>query len=215
MRNEKARTLHVSAQLALDAGASANGGWMFRVLNGRGVTATSHAARRAIEVLSAAFPSTRCLDEICAELSVSDPEIGAAGQADILNVMFQLIVYGLGLPSSVPVRAGKATAERPVAWPIARADAAAGWKTTTNLRHETVPLDIITFELLPHLDGSHTRPMLAERLMNTIRSGRINMQDPTTNQPLTGKDLEASVAAHVDLAIGRLAAAALLEPEPG
>ncbi len=213
MRNEKARPLHVSAQLTLDAGASSNGGWMFRALNGRGVTATSHAARRAIEVLSAAFPATRCLDEICAELSVSDPGIGAAGQADILNVMFQLIVYGLGLPSSVPVRAGKAAAERPVAWPIARADAAAGLKWTTNLRHETVPLDIITVELVPHLDGRHTRPMLHERLMNVIRAGRIKMQDPATNQPLTGSALESSAAAHIDHAIGRLAAAAVLEPE--
>lgn len=215
LRYEVARPLHVSGQLTMDAGASSQGAWLFRASNGRGASATSHAARRAIEVVSAAFPATRSLDEIYAELSVSDPDIGAAAQADILNVLFQLIVCGLALPSSVPVRTGKATAARPVAWPIARADAAAGWKSTTNLRHETVPLDIMTFELLPHLDGSHTRPMLAERLMNTIRSGRINMQDPTTNRPLTGSALEASVTAHVDLAIGRLAAAALLEPEPG
>jgi methyltransferase-like protein len=213
LRHEVARSLHVSGRLALDAGASSNGRWLFRAPSGRGVTATSHAARRAIEIVSAAFPATRSLDEICAELSVSDPDIGAAGQADILNVLFQLIIYGLALPSSVPVRAGKATAERPVAWSIARADAAAGWKSTTNLRHEPVPLDIITVELLPHLDGSHTRPMLGERLMNAVKAGRIKIQDPATNQIQTGSALESSVARHVELAIERLAAAALLEPE--
>jgi methyltransferase-like protein len=215
LRHEVARSLHISGQLALDAGASSNGRWLFRAPNGRGVTATSHAARRAIEVLSAAFPATRSLDEIWAELSVSDPDIGAAAQADILNVLFQLIIYGLALPSSVPVRAGKATAERPVAWTIARADAAAGWISTTNLRHEPVPLDIITVELLPHLDGSSTRPMLGERLMNAVRAGRIKIQDPATNQILTGSALESSLARHVELAIERLAAAALLEPEQG
>jgi SAM-dependent methyltransferase len=215
LRYEMARSLHVSGQLGMEAGANSAGPWRFHASTGRGVSVTTNPSRRAIEVLSAAFPETRSLDEICAELSVSDPGIVAAAQAEILNVMFQLIVYGLASPSSIPVRTGKATAQRPVAWPIARADAAAGSKSTANLGHAAVPLDIITVELLPYLDGSHTRPMLAERLMNAIRSGRINMQDPATNQLLTGKALEASVAAHVDLAIGRLAAAALLEPEPG
>jgi SAM-dependent methyltransferase/methyltransferase-like protein len=215
LRNEMARSLHISGQLVLDPGASSNGRWLFRALNGRAVTATSHAARRAIEIVSAAFPATRGLDEICAELSVSDPDVGAAARADILNVLFQLIVYGLALPSSIPVRTGRATAERPVAWSIARADAAAGWKWTTNLRHETVPLDIITLELLPHLDGSYTHPMLGERLMDAIRAGRIRMQDETSKQPIAGDALATSVARHVELGIGRLAAAALLEPEQG
>ncbi len=215
LRPEMARQLHVSSQLVLDAGASSDGRYVFKGLGGRAVTITSRTSRRAIEVLTAAFPATRTFDELCAELSTSDPDIVAAGQAEILNVLFQLIVSGLAWPSSIPVRAGKANAQRPVAWPLARADAAAGWKSTTNLRHEAVPLDIITSELLPHLDGSHTRAMLGERLMNAIKAGRIRIQDPATNQVQTGSALEASVARHVDLAIERLAAAALLEPEQG
>jgi hypothetical protein len=214
LRHDAARSLHVSGQLVLDPKASADGRHLFRALSGRGMTAPSHAARRAIEVLSAAFPSTRSAEEICAELSVTDPDIDAAGQDVVLNALFQLVIGGFGLPSSAPVRAGRASAQRPVAWPIARADAAAGWKATANLRHETVPFDLVTAELVPHLDGNHTRAMLADVLMNATRAGRIGLQDPTTKQILSGAALATAAARHVDHAIERLAASALLEPEP-
>ena len=131
----------------------------------------------------------------------------------MLNLLFQLIITGYCKASSVPVRIGKATAERPVAWSIARADAAAGLKSTTNLQHEAVPLDIVTSELLPHLDGRHSRALLGERLMNAINAGGIRMQDNTTNELLSGSALDSSVAEHVEGAIVRLAAAGLLEPE--
>jgi SAM-dependent methyltransferase/methyltransferase-like protein len=207
-----ARSLHVSGQLMLDASASSDGRYLFRSPNGRRMTAMGHASRRTIEVLSAAYPATRSLDELCAELSASDPNIDLAGQAEILNLFFQLIITGFGKASSVPVRIGKATVQRPIAWSIARADAAAGLKSTTNAQHEAVALDIVTSELLPHLDGRHTRAMLGEWLMNAVKAGRITMQDNTTNELLSGSALDNSVAEHVEGAIGRLAAAALLEP---
>jgi hypothetical protein len=49
--------------------------------------------------------------------------------------------------------------------------------------------------------------------MNAVKAGRIRMQDNATNELLSGSALDSSVAEHVKGAIGRLAAAALLEPE--
>jgi methyltransferase-like protein/SAM-dependent methyltransferase len=213
LRPEVVQDLHISGHLVLDTAASSENRYLFRARHGRAMMTTGNSSRLAVEALSAAFPESRNLEELWADLSTLEPGIDPSAKADLLGLMFHMIVHGVVRPSTVPVRVGKASAERPVAWKLARVDAAAKLKSTTNLRHDTVPLDVLTTELLPHLDGSHTHAMLRERLMGAIRSGRIRMADPATSQLLPESVLDQSVASQVEIGLKQLASAALLEPE--
>jgi hypothetical protein len=66
---------------------------------------------------------------------------------------------------------------------------------------------------LPHLDGSHDRDMLAERLHAAVRERRIFIKDNQTGLAIEEPAaLGQAVREHVAGALDGLAAAALLEP---
>jgi methyltransferase-like protein len=123
-----------------------------------------------------------------------------------------MILTGLVSVSTAPVRVGRSSAAKPVAWPLARGDAAANLLWTTNPKHETVNLDVVKLALLPHLDGSHDREMLVARLHAAVRERRIFMKDNKTGQDIQDPAaLDTAVREHVASAIDGLAATALLE----
>ncbi len=118
-----------------------------------------------------------------------------------------MILVGLVSISTVPVRVGRSSAAKPRAWSLARADVAAGLAWTTNTRHETVNLDVVKLALLPYLDGSHDRDMLAERLHAAVRERRIFMKDNKTGEDIQDPAaLDKAVRDHVASAIDGLAA---------
>jgi len=210
-----ARTLHFSCKLQFDAEASEEGKFQYRTPQGRTVTTASSAMRRVLKELAAAYPDTRTFTELLQSAATPDVSIDEKEEAAILDTLFQMIVAGIIRPSIVPIRTGKSTAQQLVAWAIARMDAAAGQAETANLRHETVTLDVVNRALLPYVDGAHSRATLRRKLLEAVQSKRIDMKDEKTGTPLVDGALDAAVAEHVDLALARLAEAALLQPEPG
>jgi SAM-dependent methyltransferase len=206
--------LNLSAQLVYDRDGSGMQRHVYRGPSGGTITVGSQAASSALERLAAAYPETRTLAELVAEVSALDlPGSRKDAEASILDALFKMVLAGLAAVSTVPVRVGRAANPRPVAWSLARADAAASLPWTTNPRHETVNLDVVRLALLPHLDGSHDRDMLAARLLAAVREGRIALRDNRTGQAIQEPvALESAVREHVASTIDGLAAAALLEP---
>ena len=77
-------------------------------------------------------------------------------------------------------------------------------------------LDVVKMALLPHLDGSHDRGMLEERLHAAVRDGRITLFDNATGAPIRDREaLERAVCEHAAGALENLAITALLEPPNG
>jgi methyltransferase-like protein len=211
---DRAVPLHVSGQLAYDRHNSGMQRHVYRAPTGGTITVGSQAASRALDRLAAAYPETRTLAELVAE-------VGSAGlpggpkdtEAAILDALFKMILAGLATLSTVPVRVGRSDTVKPTAWPLARADAASSQPWTVNPRHETVSLDVVKVALLPHLDGSHDRDRLAERLHAAVRERRIFIEDNKTALDIVEPAaLERAVREHVARALDGLAATALLEP---
>jgi methyltransferase-like protein len=208
--------LHISGQLTYDRDSSGMQRRVYRGLGGGTITVGSHAASGAIDKLSAAFPETRTLAELAAEVASLDLPGGVKeAESVILDALFKMILSGLVTVSTVPIRVGSSAALKPVAGPLARADAAANLAWTTNPRHETINLDVVKLALLPYLDGSHDRDMLAQRLHAAVREGRITIKDNTSGQAIQDPAaLDKAVREHVAGALDGLAAAGLLEPPP-
>ncbi len=206
--------LHVSGQLTYDPDKSGTQRHVYRAPGGGTISVAGHAASRALETLAAAYPETRTLAELVGEVTPQDLLGGAQEtEAAVRDALFKLILAGLATVSTVPVRIGKPDAPRPIATSLARADAAANQPWTVNPRHETVNLDVVKLALLPHLDGSHDRDRLAERLQAAVREGRIFLKDNKTGLDIEEPAaLDRAVREHVGVALAGLAATGLLEP---
>lgn len=210
---ERTRSLHFSCKLEFDADERDAHSFRFRTPQGRVTTTTSPAMRRVLDELAAAYPETRTLSQLLQSAGTADAPLDAKDEEGILDTLFQMTVAGIIRPWSTPVRAGNATCSRLAASPLARAAAANGETTTTNLRHETVPIDAVTRILLPYVDGDHSRTSLRRKLSEAVAAGRLDMTDEATGERLADAALEAAVETHVDLALARLAEYALLEPK--
>jgi methyltransferase-like protein/2-polyprenyl-3-methyl-5-hydroxy-6-metoxy-1,4-benzoquinol methylase len=136
--------------------------------SGRSLSTRSPIVAEAIGRLVARFPSSSSLDD-CVEGIIEDE--GSAREM-FTDALYRMLLIGMVTLSSEPVRAGRG-GDRPEAIPLARADAAEGGQSTTNLRHETVTLDPATRVLLPAMDGSLDRPALARRLAAEALAGGI------------------------------------------
>lgn len=189
--------LHVSAALqAVGPGAFADGA-------GRNVTVESAAAGRALAALGARWPSSVTAEEL-AELAQCDT-------AAILDALFQLMQEGMLALSTVPVRVGGADATFPVAWPLARADAARGAPATANPQHMPIELDGSSRALLPLMDGTRDRAALAGPVMAMVDQGVITLR--RDGKPIEDVAvLRVLVDRIVDGAIRSLASAGLLTP---
>ena len=212
---ERAAGLPVHGPLEAMPDPSAEGRWTFRTPKGRTVTTTSPVVARALQQFAAAAPETRTAEELGAELRRLGVTVTAADEAAILDTLFKMIVAGLVKPSALAVRLGRADAARPVASPLARADAAAGRSPTANLKHETTAIDAVNLVLLPYLDGNNDRAALTRQLVRAALEKRVAVTDDQTKMPLAGPALERACREHVELALSRLAGAALLLPAAG
>ncbi|HLH89405.1 MAG TPA: hypothetical protein VKX28_13215 [Xanthobacteraceae bacterium] len=75
-----------------------------------------------------------------------------------------MVINGLATPRTEPVRATGHVNARPIACPLARADAAGGATATANLRHESVALGEAARAVLALLDGSRDTDAIARAL---------------------------------------------------
>ena len=213
---ERVGQLHVSGRIGFSAADSAADRYVFRDPAGRMLTTGDKLVRSALERLGAAYPETRTVGQLLKEVASSSGPPVTQAAARIADAVFKMVVGGLVTVSAEPVRTGRATATQPKAWQVARIDAAAKRRSTTNLRHEVARLDVVSTALLPALDGNHDREALQERLLKAVREGEITLIDNKSRQPLKdGAALASAAAEHVDLAIQRLADGGLLEAEQG
>ena len=204
--------VHVHGRLLPVPDQSTGGRFVYRTPANRTVTTASLVVRHALERLAAAFPESRTADELASELGSLGVTVTPTDRAAIADVVFKMLIAGLVKPSSAPVRTGRADAQRLVAFPLARADAAARRQTTANLKHETAVIDAVNMVLLPLLDGTSNRLKLRKVLLRAAEERRITVTDDQTKMPLQGAALERAINEHVDLALQRLAETALLLP---
>jgi methyltransferase-like protein/SAM-dependent methyltransferase len=72
----------------------------------------------------------------------------------------------------------------PLASPIARLQSQQG-NQVTNLRYEVFKLNLATREILKHLDGTHDRDFLLERMKKTIAEGKLLLYQDENRKALT------------------------------
>jgi methyltransferase-like protein/SAM-dependent methyltransferase len=173
---------------------------------GRTLTTNSMAAGEGIERLIERFPASSTLDDCAAAITCQD---GGEARAPLLDAFYRMLLAGMITVASEPVNAGNG-GDRPEAIALARADAAEGSATTTNLCHEPVTLDPATRALLPVMDGSLDRAALAERLAAEALAGRISFV--RGGQEITGAGAIRDVSAeHFAAILTGMARAGLIE----
>jgi methyltransferase-like protein len=201
---ERMRGLHVNASVTF-AKPDENT-WVFSATRGQ-LNTRNEAVGRALQRLSEVYPATRTVRELAAEVRALDQE------ESILDAVFKLAVIGLAEVSTIPLRVSKESGAKPKprARRLPRLDAKQGQTWTTNIGHNTVPLDAVCVTLLPFLDGAHDRDALKAKLLAALREGRLQITDKATGVEPVGPGLERAISDHVEGAIERLAAAAILE----
>ncbi len=127
---------------------------MFTDARQRPITVKDPSIARAFDRIAAAYPETVTLPEL------SDPDTPPEMRARIRQAVLALVLAGRVSVATEPLRVGRAAAERPRAWPVARAEAAAKQPWITGLHHAGLPLTPELAALLPLLDGSNDRPAL-------------------------------------------------------
>ena len=172
---------------------------------GRTLTTTSGVTADALARLVARFPSSSRVDD-CVE-----PGADAAERTALLDALFRMLLVGMVTLSSEPVDAGTVS-DCPTAIALARADAAEGAQSTTNLRHETITLDPAARSLRPILDGKHDHATLARRLADEAVAGRLGfLRDG--QQVTDPQELATVTQEHLPALLASIAHSALLEPD--
>ncbi len=166
-------SLHIASELAAMPQAVENHNQqaiVFKDHRGHTFTISDVAVGRCLTRLGEAFPATVAVADLIAEAAGSGD---AAAAERISKALFRLIGSGRASLSSWPLAVGRAAAERPVAWSLARAEAATGQPWVTGARHTGVLLNPVTKWLLPHLDGRLDRAELACRLADALVRGEF------------------------------------------
>ena len=121
------------------------------------------------------------------------------------------LLLGVVVPLTEPVKVASTVAKQPKASRLAISDAELASKFTTNMRHETVPLDAASRFMLQGLTGHKSAAELTASLVAEGRAGRILFTED--GQQAKTLELNAQIAErHAALVISHLARAALLVP---
>jgi SAM-dependent methyltransferase len=162
------------------------------------LTTDNTAIASALVALGNRWPSTTTADELIAAVAGETAATDSV-TTPVLQMLFHLLTAGMLRISTAPIRVGGPDSRRPVALPLARADAVLGAAQTTNLHHRAVPIDPIGRWLLPLLDGSQDRDALAGVVQGMLDRGAIDLRGEPVGDVL-------------DKAIRGLATSALLVP---
>ena len=189
----------------------------FRHPSGTVLHVTHTVTKAALAALSRrwpqAIPLTELLTTVADDHGLSDVN---AARAALAADMLAYFVNGMIELHPAPLPLTTDIGALPHAWPLARLQAqhATGpvaW--VTNLRHENVPVDATSREVLARLDGLHDRPALLDQLRIAVNEGRLDVR--SHGQAIDDPSRLASVLVEaLDVALRRLAAAGLLQPPP-
>jgi methyltransferase-like protein/2-polyprenyl-3-methyl-5-hydroxy-6-metoxy-1,4-benzoquinol methylase len=200
---ERLFDMHIAAAVVPEAREPDDTSRSFRGRGSQRITSQDPALTSALELLGRSWPGAVPFAQLADEVHAD----GAARNA-LAERLLRLYLSGgpveLHLTSPAFVRE---VSDRPTASPLARLQAHRG-STVTNLRHETVQLsDVDRFALIA-LDTTRDRRAIVASIQEAIRGGTLTPRGERAL--LVGAD-EVSVAERVaDVALGRLAASALL-----
>ncbi|WP_310530900.1 class I SAM-dependent methyltransferase [Novosphingobium sp.] len=174
----------------------------FSLADGRSITSTFTNVGMMFEKMTANHPGSSSLD------SLTD---GADDQAraEMRDALYRMAMSGMLFLQSEPVGCSTKPGDKPVASPVARADAEAGTAYTTNARHESVALDAGALVLLPLMDGAHDTKDLEEALLEAAQDGILNFARDGA-AVTEANALKALVAEHLPNSILGITGAALL-----
>jgi methyltransferase-like protein len=138
---------------------------------GRRLHTDSAPFTAALARFVAAFPGSAGVDDLVSAMpaGLRNENGRALAREGLLN----MVVNGLAVPCTHPIRALARPGARPVACPLARSDAAQGAASTVNLRHERVELGRLAQVVLPLLDGSRDMGAIAAAVAEAGRAGRL------------------------------------------
>jgi methyltransferase-like protein/ubiquinone/menaquinone biosynthesis C-methylase UbiE len=166
----------------------------------RPAKATHSAVRVALQRLGKAYPATLTLEQLT-------DNVERENFTRICGTLFALVVAGQVTVSTVPTTVGRADAERPKMWSLARIEAEAKQPWLTSLNHVPIPLEVAPRELLMLLDGSNDRGRLIALMSRRPKNGLVPAVGADANNEAIGKP----AAQYIDQALSRLAFHALLE----
>ena len=202
LKPDAIRDLHLSTKVSPDP-HEVDGRFVFKDAAGKTLTTSSSSVRDAVQKLAQLWPLT------ASPSTLADGETPPGAGAEITNALFTMVLAGLADISTVPVVAGAEIADRPRAAELARFDARSGYSWTTNVRHETVHLNLVQRAVLPLLDGSHDRKAISVSLQKLVDSG--DLQFSRAGEPLTEPTaITDAIDEHIDAALNVFRKTALL-----
>ena len=204
--------LNFASKLRLNVGAGDGQVTVFKDHRNRNVEVRNPLVRAAFTRLGERYPATATAAEL-ADLSLtSGSRDRDAAERLISEALYKLVAAGRASVSSLPLRIGEASDQRPRAWPIARAEAATGQPWVTSLHHTGVLLNPVLKILLGHMTGDNDRSQLTARLIELVRAGQVRAVDLLPGRDTSGEAaLADAVAESVARALEYCASNALLE----
>jgi SAM-dependent methyltransferase/methyltransferase-like protein len=158
---------HVDLALTRDAGGAA-----LVEPTGRRLQTTSAPLADALARFVAASPGSSSIEDLVQAMPAASRN--AEGRALVRGTLLNMVAHGLATPRADPVPAAARAGARPIACPLARADAARGEPAAVNLRHERVGLDALARFVLPLLDGSRDADTISAAIADAGCDGRLS-----------------------------------------
>ena len=196
LKPERFADLHFIGGADLNFATDVKGGGVLSDASGRSATVTTQALGDALAQLVARFPASSSVETLFRALSASNRT--DAVRQSLLDALYKMSISGLIRVSTEPVGAASLVRDRPIAWPLARKDAANGHLATVNLRHERVDIDILGQHILPLLDGTRNMQAVAAEVISAARQGRLNFARdgiPIKDETALRQAVDAQVAA--------------------
>ena len=193
---ERMGPLHVSCHLKPDPAKGTDTLVAFTDGRGRSIATEVPSIGAALQKVGAAYPGSAAARDVAGE---------GRERSTVLRALLNLAQDGRATLSTLPLRAGRADAARPTAWPLARAEAAAGLPGVTSLRHVTVALSKPARAIAAQLDGSRDRIELTQWLIAAIARGEV-----VAPEAATGASKASEAAALIDATLRHFGDCAVL-----
>lgn len=201
-------TLRISASIT-EAG-EIDGRVVFKDRAARTLSTNDAFVAAALRIMASGYPRSF----LPAELSIAaaadmhgDPT--EQQHAAVLDALFRMATIGMCDVGTTETRLSMCATSRPVALPIARADATLNQSWTTNIRHECVNLDLVQQAILPLLNGESDHAALLQRVRERVSSGHIHFVK-NGERVCDVEDIEKLIGEHVRSALEVLKRQAVL-----
>jgi methyltransferase-like protein len=187
----------------------------FESSGGYKITCKSPLTKIALRALRAEWPMPLPFAELLARCRKEGAAAGFpfddAGSEDFLaGEMLTGMAAGVVEWRLSPVPFTTAIPDKPAVTPLARLQAAQGYKVT-NLRGELITLDEIHRQALRLLDGTRVREQVTEALLSPVRRGELVLQRDTDKQTVTDEaEMRRLLGPALDKVLNNLARRALL-----